>query len=81
MPLGCQLDVKLPPQVQQKVQSYHSATNEILRHFWASYDPYKADKNTRMADGLKKQREKFNEILITVNSYQGDVDKCKRVSE
>ncbi|CDS02639.1 hypothetical protein LRAMOSA00044 [Lichtheimia ramosa] len=72
-------DVKLPPQVHQKVQSYHSATNEILRHFWASYDPYRADKNTRMADGLKKQREKLNEILITVNSYQGDVDKCKRM--
>ncbi|CEP18809.1 hypothetical protein [Parasitella parasitica] len=59
-------DVKLPPQVQQRIQSYHSATNEILRHFWSSWEPYKADKNVRMIDGLKKQQEKLNELLTTV---------------
>ncbi|KAI8138403.1 hypothetical protein BJV82DRAFT_631379 [Fennellomyces sp. T-0311] len=72
-------DIKLPPMVQQKVQSYHSATNEILRHFWSSFEPYKADKNIRMVESLKKQKEKLNEVLITVNSYQGDVERCKRM--
>ncbi|KAI7868323.1 hypothetical protein BDF14DRAFT_1795356 [Spinellus fusiger] len=74
-------DAKLPPLVQQKVQSYHSATNEILRHFWSSFDPYKADKNIRMVESLRKQQEKINEVLIAVNSHQGDVNRCKQVSQ
>ncbi|KAL7309972.1 RNA polymerase II transcription factor B subunit 1 [Mucor circinelloides] len=71
-------DVKLPPQVQQKIQSYHSATNEILRHFWSSWEPYKADKNLRMIEGLKKQQEKLKEILVAVVSYEGDPERCKQ---
>ncbi|KAI8640631.1 hypothetical protein BD408DRAFT_419387 [Parasitella parasitica] len=70
-------DVKLPPQVQQKIQSFHSATNEILRHFWSSWEPYKADKNLRMIDGLKKQQERLKEILTAVVSYGGDAERCK----
>ncbi|KAL1929747.1 hypothetical protein VTP01DRAFT_1885 [Rhizomucor pusillus] len=70
-------DIKLPPPIQQKVQSYHSATNEILRHFWSSFEPYKEEKNTRMVEALKKQKEKLKEVLITVQSYKGDVDRCK----
>ncbi|KAI8988724.1 hypothetical protein BDB01DRAFT_782937 [Pilobolus umbonatus] len=72
-------DVKLPPQVQQKIQSYHSATNEILRHFWASFEPYKADKNSRMVESLKSQQQKLKEILITVVSFDGNPEKCKQV--
>ncbi|CEG70981.1 hypothetical protein RMATCC62417_06783 [Rhizopus microsporus] len=71
-------DFKLPSAVQQKIQSYHSATNEILRHFWSSYEPYKPDKNNRMTEGLKRQQEKLKEILISVVSYEGDPDKCKQ---
>ncbi|GAA5807349.1 hypothetical protein MFLAVUS_000707 [Mucor flavus] len=71
-------EVKLPPIVQQKVQSYHSATNEILRHFWSSFEPYKAEKNTRMVEALKKQQEKLNDILATVVNYEGDAEKCKQ---
>ncbi|PHZ12085.1 uncharacterized protein RHIMIDRAFT_313605 [Rhizopus microsporus ATCC 52813] len=71
-------DFKLPSAVQQKIQSYHSATNEILRHFWSSYEPYKPDKNNRMTEGLKRQQEKLKEILISVVSYDGDPDKCKQ---
>lgn len=74
------IEVKLPPIVQQKVQSYHSATNEILRHFWSSFEPYKAEKNTRMVEALKKQQEKLNDILATVVNYEGDAEKCKQVS-
>lgn len=70
----------MPPPIQQKVQSYHSATNEILRHFWSSFEPYKEEKNTRMVEALKKQKEKLKEVLITVQSYKGDVDRCKLVS-
>ncbi|KAG0174169.1 RNA polymerase II transcription factor B subunit 1 [Apophysomyces sp. BC1015] len=72
-------DFKLPTAVQQKIQSYHSATNEILRHFWSSYDPYRVEKNTRMAEGLKRQQERMKEILITVNSYKGDVGHCEQM--
>jgi transcription initiation factor TFIIH subunit 1 len=72
-------DIKLPPQVQQKIQSYHSLTNEILRHFWSSYEPYKAEKNLRMVESLKKQQEKLKEVLIAVVSYEGDPEKCKQV--
>lgn len=75
------VDVKLPPQVQQKIQSYHSATNEILRHFWSSWEPYKADKNLRMIEGLKKQQEKLKEILVAVVSYEGDPERCKQVKK
>lgn len=80
MPLLFCIDFKLPSAVQQKIQSYHSATNEILRHFWSSYEPYKPDKNNRMTEGLKRQQEKLKEILISVVSYEGDPDKCKQVS-
>jgi transcription initiation factor TFIIH subunit 1 len=73
------IDTKLPPPIQQKVQSYHSATNEILRHFWSSFEPYKSDKNKRMVDGLKKQQEKLKEILNTVVQNDGDKDRCKQV--
>jgi transcription initiation factor TFIIH subunit 1 len=72
-------DIKLPPPVQQKIQNYHSLTNEILRHFWSSYEPYKADKNLRMVESLKKQQEKLKEVLIAVVSYEGDPEKCKQV--
>lgn len=75
------VDIKLPPQVQQKIQSYHSATNEILRHFWSSWEPYKADKNLRMIEGLKKQQEKLKEILVAVVSYEGDPERCKQVKK
>ncbi|KAI8887742.1 hypothetical protein K501DRAFT_241856 [Backusella circina FSU 941] len=71
-------DVKLPPQIQQRVQIYHSTTNEILRHFWASFEPYKAEKNHRMVDGLRKQQIKLNELLKTVESVDGDVERCKK---
>ncbi|KAI9359051.1 hypothetical protein BD770DRAFT_64423 [Pilaira anomala] len=71
-------DIKLPPQVQQKIQSYHSATNEILRHFWSSFEPYKPEKNNRMIEGLKKQQEKLKDILVTVVSYDGDPERCKQ---
>lgn len=74
------LDVKLPNQVQNKIQSYHSATNEILRHFWSSFEPFKADKNARMVESLKQQQAKLKEILVTVVSYDGDEQKCKHVS-
>ncbi|KAI9499574.1 hypothetical protein BDB00DRAFT_794531 [Zychaea mexicana] len=72
-------DAKLPPMIQQKVQSYHSATNEILRHFWSSFEPYRADKNIRMAESLKKQKEKLKEVLTTVNRYEGDVERCRKM--
>ncbi|RCI06635.1 RNA polymerase II transcription factor B subunit 1 [Rhizopus stolonifer] len=71
-------DTKLPNSVQQKIQSYHSATNEILRHFWSSYEPYKPDKNNRMIEGLRRQQEKLKEILISVVSYDGDPERCKQ---
>ncbi|CAO3636561.1 unnamed protein product [Mucor hiemalis] len=71
-------DIKLPPQVQQKVQSYHSATNEILRHFWSSFEPYKPEKNLRMIEGLNKQQEKLKEILNIVASHDGDSERCKQ---
>lgn len=66
--------------MQQKIQSYHSATNEILRHFWSSWEPYKADKNLRMIEGLKKQQGKLNEILTAVVSYEGDAERCRQVT-
>ncbi|OAD74734.1 hypothetical protein PHYBLDRAFT_61213 [Phycomyces blakesleeanus NRRL 1555(-)] len=71
-------DAKLPPPVQQKIQNYHSATNEILRHFWSSFDPYRPEKNVRMVEGLRKQQEKLKEVLTVVNSYQGDVNRCRQ---
>lgn len=73
------LDEKLPTPALLAIQSYHSATNEILRHFWSSNDPYRADKNARMVEGLKRQQKKYNEVLITVNSHRGDVDRGKEV--
>ncbi|SAM04691.1 hypothetical protein [Absidia glauca] len=72
-------DEKLPTPALLAIQSYHSATNEILRHFWSSNDPYRADKNARMVEGLKRQQKKYNEVLITVNSHRGDVDRGKEV--
>lgn len=33
-----------------------------------------------MVEALKKQKEKLKEVLITVQSYKGDVDRCKLVS-
>jgi transcription initiation factor TFIIH subunit 1 len=74
------LDEKLPTPALLAIQSYHSATNEILRHFWSSNDPYRADKNARMVEGLKRQQKKYNEVLITVNSHRGDVDRGKEVN-
>jgi transcription initiation factor TFIIH subunit 1 len=71
--------VKLPPKVQQQIQSYHSATNEILRHFWSSFEPYRADKNPRMIEALKKQKEKLKDILQAVASYDGDQERCELV--
>ncbi|ORZ03165.1 hypothetical protein BCR43DRAFT_38191 [Syncephalastrum racemosum] len=74
-------DARLPPQLQAKVQNYHSATNEILRHFWASYEPYRADKNLRMMDSLRKQqKEKLNEIRTAANSLDADLDRVLQVS-
>ncbi|KAI8339712.1 hypothetical protein BC941DRAFT_421236 [Chlamydoabsidia padenii] len=73
-------DEKLPAPALLAIQGYHSATNEILRHFWSSNDPYRADKNARMVDGLKRQQKKYKEVLITVNSHRGDVDRGKEVS-
>lgn len=73
------LDNKLPGSVQQRIQGYHSATNEILRHFWSSYEPYKPDKNNRMIEGLRRQQERLKEILISVVSYDGDPERCKQV--
>jgi transcription initiation factor TFIIH subunit 1 len=72
------LDNKLPGSVQQRIQGYHSATNEILRHFWSSYEPYKPDKNNRMIEGLRRQQERLKEILISVVSYDGDPERCKQ---
>ncbi|KAI8047662.1 uncharacterized protein B0P05DRAFT_565517 [Gilbertella persicaria] len=71
-------DVKLAPQLQQKIQSFHSATNEILRHFWSSFEPYKAEKNSRMIEGLKKQQEKLKELLTLVSNHEGDAERCRR---
>ncbi|KAG1139245.1 hypothetical protein G6F37_009903 [Rhizopus arrhizus] len=71
-------DNKLPGSVQQRIQGYHSATNEILRHFWSSYEPYKPDKNNRMIEGLRRQQERLKEILISVVSYDGDPERCKQ---
>ncbi|KAI9275888.1 hypothetical protein BDA99DRAFT_198166 [Phascolomyces articulosus] len=73
----CIIDVKLPPHILQKIQSYHSATNEILRHFWSSFDPYKADKNVRMVESLKKQRSKLKDVVELVKDAGGDVERCK----
>ncbi|CAO3664100.1 unnamed protein product [Umbelopsis ramanniana] len=70
-------DLKLPAQVQQKMIDYHSTTNEILRHFWSSFVPYKAEKNRRMVDSLKRQKEKMSEVLITANSYKANLDAVK----
>ncbi|KAF7732507.1 RNA polymerase II transcription factor B subunit 1 [Apophysomyces ossiformis] len=72
-------EVKLPTALQQKIQSYHSATNEILRHFWSSFEPYRAEKNARMTEGLKKQQERLKGILVTVNSHKGDVSHCEQM--
>lgn len=72
-------DLKLPPQVQQKMLDYHSTTNEILRHFWSSFVPYKAEKNKRMVESLKRQKDKMNEVLITANSYKANLDVIKQV--
>ncbi|CAO3595342.1 unnamed protein product [Absidia cylindrospora] len=72
-------DEKLPTPALLAIQSYHSASNEVLRHFWSSNYPYRADKNTRMVEGLKRQLKKYNEVLISVNSYHGDVDCGKEV--
>ena len=52
-------DMKLPPQAQQKIQSYHSATNEILRHFWSSFDPYKAEKESSYGRRTKEATRKI----------------------
>ncbi|OBZ83977.1 General transcription factor IIH subunit 1 [Choanephora cucurbitarum] len=71
-------DVKLTPQLQQKIQSFHSATNEILRHFWSSFEPYKPAKNMRMIEGLRKQQEKIKELLATVAHSDGDTERCKQ---
>jgi len=71
-------DLKLPPQVQQKMLDYHSTTNEILRHFWSSFVPYKAEKNKRMVESLKRQKDKMNEVLITANSYKANLDVIKQ---
>ncbi|KAM3578831.1 RNA polymerase II transcription factor B subunit 1 [Umbelopsis sp. WA50703] len=57
---------------------YHSTTNEILRHFWSSFSPYKAEKNKRMVDSLRRQREKINEVLISANSYKVNLDSIKQ---
>ncbi|RUS25797.1 hypothetical protein BC938DRAFT_471655 [Jimgerdemannia flammicorona] len=57
-------DAKLPVSIQHKLTAYQSATNEILRHFWASAEPnYRADKNARMVEALRKQQEKARELL------------------
>lgn len=72
--------MKLPPQVQQKIQSYHSATNEILRHFWSSFEPYKPEKNIRMIEALKKQQEKLKDIVGAVVGSDGDAERCKQVN-
>ncbi|KAI7888016.1 uncharacterized protein EV154DRAFT_518973 [Mucor mucedo] len=71
-------EVRLPPQVQQKIQGYHSATNEILRHFWSSFEPYKPEKNIRMIEALKKQQEKLKDILGAVAGSDGDAERCKQ---
>ncbi|KAI8577586.1 hypothetical protein K450DRAFT_251531 [Umbelopsis ramanniana AG] len=70
-------DLKLPAQVQQKMIDYHSTTNEILRHFWSSFVPYKAEKNRRMVDSLKRQKDKMSEVLITANSFKANLDAVK----
>jgi transcription initiation factor TFIIH subunit 1 len=72
------LDVRFPPQIQQKIQSYHSATNEILRHFWASYEPYRAEKNHRMVEGLRKQQAKLDELVKALKN-EGDMERCRKV--
>ncbi|KAG2206861.1 hypothetical protein INT47_007618 [Mucor saturninus] len=72
------IKVRLPPQVQQKIQGYHSATNEILRHFWSSFEPYKPEKNIRMIEALKKQQEKLKDILGAVAGSDGDAERCKQ---
>ncbi|CAO3669230.1 unnamed protein product [Umbelopsis vinacea] len=71
-------DLKLPPQVQQKMLDYHSTTNEILRHFWSSFVPYKVEKNKRMVESLRRQKDKMNEVLITANSYRANLDVIKQ---
>lgn len=73
------IDLKLPPQVQQKMLDYHSTTNEILRHFWSSFVPYKVEKNKRMVESLRRQKDKMNEVLITANSYRANLDVIKQV--
>ncbi|KAG2183387.1 hypothetical protein INT43_006393 [Umbelopsis isabellina] len=75
-----ELDLKLPPQMQQRLMDYHSTTNEILRHFWSSFSPYKAEKNKRMVDSLKRQREKINEVLISANSFKVNLESIKQAS-
>ncbi|CAO3614392.1 unnamed protein product [Cunninghamella blakesleeana] len=74
-------DQKLPPIALQVIQNFHSATNEILRHFWASNDPYRPDKNTRMIEGLKRQQKKLNDVLNDVSKNHGDVNRGKEVLE
>lgn len=69
----------MPQQVQQQIQGFHSTTNEILRHFWSSWDPYVAEKNLRMIESLKKQQVKLKDVLALVVSYEGNPEKCKQV--
>ncbi|KAI8981827.1 hypothetical protein BDF20DRAFT_863451 [Mycotypha africana] len=71
-------DMRFPPQVQSKIHAFHMATNELLRHFWSSWEPYRADKNQRMVESLKRQKDKLKEVLISVVSFQGDPEKCKQ---
>lgn len=62
--------------------AYQSATNELLRHFWASAEPnYRPDKNTRMVEALKKQQEKVKEVLIVANAEGIDIERIKQVGE
>ncbi|CAO3638956.1 unnamed protein product [Cunninghamella echinulata] len=74
-------DQKLPPTALQVIQNFHSATNEILRHFWSSNDPYRPDKNTRMIEGLKRQQKKVNSVLDDISKSNGDIDRGKEVLE
>jgi transcription initiation factor TFIIH subunit 1 len=55
------MDLKFPVSLQQKIKNHHGKSNEILRHFWSSFIPYKAEKNKRMVEGLRCQRDKFHE--------------------
>lgn len=76
------MDLKFPASLQQKIQSHHGTSNEILRHFWSSFIPYKAEKNKPMVEGLRGQRDKFHEILIavvTANYYHVNVERVKQV--